>query len=77
MDELIQKQLLEKSRAVNIPFADQLVTDLEYYGFTTEDATNLAGWICDVLDNLEDSSVIENVKAKVLETCKRLPVYVD
>ena len=38
MDELIQKQLLEKSRAVKIPFADQLVTDLEYYGFTTEDA---------------------------------------
>lgn len=46
-------------------------------GFVTKDAINLAGWMCDVLDNIEDSSVIEGVKAKVLEVCKRLPVYVD
>ena len=46
-------------------------------GFVTKDASNLAGWICDVLDNLEDNTVIEAVKAKVLDVCKRLPVYVD
>ncbi len=46
-------------------------------GFTTDDSTALAGWICDVLDNMGDDSVIESVKSKVLEVCKRLPVYVD
>ncbi|MEL0036656.1 MAG: sigma 54-interacting transcriptional regulator [Gammaproteobacteria bacterium] len=38
MDDLIEQQLSEKTRAVKIPFADKLVTDLEHYGFTTEDA---------------------------------------
>ena len=46
-------------------------------GFVVEDASNLAGWICDVLDNMDDSSIRESTKAKVLEICKRLPVYVD
>lgn len=44
-------------------------------GFTEEDAKNLAGWMCDILDNLGDESVIEATKAKVLEICKRKPVY--
>ena len=44
-------------------------------GFTEEDAKNLAGWMCDILDNMGDEAVIEATKAKVLEICKRLPVY--
>ncbi|GAM54603.1 serine hydroxymethyltransferase [Vibrio ishigakensis] len=44
-------------------------------GFTEEDATNLAGWICDILDNMGDEAVIEATKAKVLDICKRKPVY--
>jgi glycine hydroxymethyltransferase len=44
-------------------------------GFTVEDAKALANWMCDVLDNVNDESVIEATKAKVLEICKRLPVY--
>ncbi|WP_087024353.1 serine hydroxymethyltransferase [Thaumasiovibrio subtropicus] len=44
-------------------------------GFSVEDAKNLAGWMCDVLDNIEDQAVIEATKAKVLEICQRLPVY--
>jgi glycine hydroxymethyltransferase len=44
-------------------------------GFTEADATELANWMCDVLDNINDESVIEATKAKVLEICKRLPVY--
>jgi len=44
-------------------------------GFNEDDATQLAGWICDVLDNLGDQAIIESVKQKVLAICKRLPVY--
>jgi len=44
-------------------------------GFNETDAAELAGWICDVLDNLGDQSVIDSVKQKVLKICKRLPVY--
>ena len=44
-------------------------------GFSEDDATQLAGWICDVLDNIGDQSVVDSVKQKVLEICKRLPVY--
>ncbi|MDP2574808.1 serine hydroxymethyltransferase [Vibrio penaeicida] len=44
-------------------------------GFTEEDAKNLAGWMCDILDNMGDEAVVEATKAKVLEICKRLPVY--
>lgn len=46
-------------------------------GFVVDDATRLAGWMCDVLDNIQDTDVIKAVKIKVLEICKRLPVYVD
>ncbi|EAS63888.1 serine hydroxymethyltransferase [Photobacterium angustum] len=44
-------------------------------GFTADDARQLAGWICDVLDNVDNEEVIAATKAKVLDICKRLPVY--
>lgn len=44
-------------------------------GFKEDDAKLLAGWICDVLDNIDDEQAIEAVKEKVLAICKRLPVY--
>ncbi|WP_129830362.1 serine hydroxymethyltransferase [Vibrio parahaemolyticus] len=44
-------------------------------GFTEEDAKDLANWMCDVLDNIGNEEVIEATKQKVLEICKRLPVY--
>ncbi len=44
-------------------------------GFNEADAKALAGWICDILDNMGDESVIEAVKGKVKEICARLPVY--
>lgn len=44
-------------------------------GFSEEDARALAGWMCDVLDNVADTSVRESTKKKVLEICQRLPVY--
>ncbi|WP_114974382.1 serine hydroxymethyltransferase [Vibrio cholerae] len=44
-------------------------------GFTEQDAKDLANWMCDVLDNINDQGVIEATKQKVLAICQRLPVY--
>ena len=35
----------------------------------------MTSWMCDVLDNIEDETVIAEVKQKVLELCSRFPVY--
>ena len=44
-------------------------------GFNEQDAADLAGWICDVLDNIGNETVEAAVKEKVLNICRRLPVY--
>jgi glycine hydroxymethyltransferase len=47
-------------------------------GFKEAECTDLANWICDVLDGLEkgDSEAVEaEVKAKVVALCETLPVY--
>ena len=44
-------------------------------GFGAEESKVLAGWICDVLDNIKDESVQNDIRAKVLALCKRFPVY--
>ncbi|MBN3042562.1 serine hydroxymethyltransferase [Pectobacterium brasiliense] len=44
-------------------------------GFKEAEVRELAGWICDVLDNINDEATIERVKQKVLEICTRFPVY--
>jgi len=44
-------------------------------GFNTTDSTDLANWICDVLDDINNQQVIDAVRAKVEAICARLPVY--
>ncbi|WMQ73115.1 MAG: Serine hydroxymethyltransferase [Sodalis sp.] len=44
-------------------------------GFTEADVCELAGWICDVLENINDDAVIEQTKNKVLDICAHHPVY--
>ncbi|MCK5918270.1 MAG: serine hydroxymethyltransferase [Cocleimonas sp.] len=44
-------------------------------GFSEEDSAALAGWICDLLDDIENEEVSATVKAKVADICARLPVY--
>lgn len=44
-------------------------------GFGEAEATELAGWICDVLDDIENEDTINRVKQQVLELCSRFPVY--
>jgi glycine hydroxymethyltransferase len=44
-------------------------------GFGIEEARELAGWMCDLVDARGDVRVIDEVKKKVLELCARFPVY--
>ena len=44
-------------------------------GFKEAESAELAGWICDVLDNINDESVQAEVKEKVKAICAKLPVY--
>ena len=44
-------------------------------GFKEAEVDEMTSWMCDVLDNIEDETVIAEVKQKVLELCSRFPVY--
>jgi len=44
-------------------------------GFSVSDTKALTGWICDILDDINNEATIERVKNNVLEICARLPVY--
>ena len=44
-------------------------------GFGENEARELAGWMCDIIDARGDQAVIDQVKGKVLDLCKRFPVY--
>ncbi|MFK8049203.1 MAG: serine hydroxymethyltransferase [Halioglobus sp.] len=47
-------------------------------GFGEAETVELTGWMCDVLESLENGTseqVIAEVKVKVLEICSRFPVY--
>ncbi len=46
-------------------------------GFRETEVRALAGWICDVLDNVRDAGNIERVKRQVLDICGRFPVYAE
>lgn len=44
-------------------------------GFKEEEAADLTGWICDVLDDINNTSVQSDVREKVIALCSRFPVY--
>ena len=44
-------------------------------GFKTEEMTTLTHWMCDILDDIDNTAVINEVKGKVKELCSRFPVY--
>ena len=44
-------------------------------GFKQEEARQITHWICDVLDNINDESLIADIAGKVTELCRRFPVY--
>ncbi len=44
-------------------------------GFKVAECRELAGWICDILDDLDNEETINAVKTKVQALCARFPVY--
>ena len=44
-------------------------------GFGADEARSVAGWVCDVLDAIDDDAVIARVGGQVEELCGRYPVY--
>ncbi|MEC7550315.1 MAG: serine hydroxymethyltransferase, partial [Pseudomonadota bacterium] len=44
-------------------------------GFVEADCAEMTGWICDVLDDLDNREVRATVKEKVLALCAKYPVY--
>jgi glycine hydroxymethyltransferase len=44
-------------------------------GFKMPESRELAGWICDILDNIADTAVVDRVRSQVVEITRRLPVY--
>lgn len=44
-------------------------------GFKEAETKDLTNWMCDVVDNINDESVIDRVRGQVAELCARFPVY--
>ncbi len=45
-------------------------------GCGEQEARELAGWMCDVMDDVDNQDMISVVQGRVLELCRRFPVYV-
>ncbi len=46
-------------------------------GFGVDESRELTGWICDVLENINDGEVIASVRQKVIALCRQFPLYRD
>jgi len=44
-------------------------------GFKEVEVTDIATWMCDVMENMDDESVIANTRDKVAALCAKFPVY--
>jgi len=44
-------------------------------GFGATEVTQLANWVADVLDRVDDEGTIERTRAAVIDLCRRFPVY--
>ena len=44
-------------------------------GFKEAESRELANWMCDVIDDLDNEETILRIRRRVLEVCRRFPVY--
>ena len=44
-------------------------------GFKEEEVAQLANWMCDILDDIDNEKLNASIKQQVLELCQRFPVY--
>ncbi|MGN1356954.1 MAG: serine hydroxymethyltransferase [Succinivibrionaceae bacterium] len=46
-------------------------------GMKEIEASQIASWMCDVLDDYQNEELISQIQSKVIDLCKRFPVYAD
>ena len=44
-------------------------------GFKEAEVSNVASWICDILENLENENEIDRIRNEVINLCNQFPVY--
>jgi glycine hydroxymethyltransferase len=44
-------------------------------GFAEAEVRELAGWMCDIMDDVENRETIDRVRGMVVDICQRFPVY--
>jgi len=44
-------------------------------GFKEAECSTLTGWMCDILEDIENDNMVGSVKQQVVELCRRFPVY--
>ena len=44
-------------------------------GFGEKECVDITHWICDICDDIENTSVVDEVRAKVESLCSKFPVY--
>jgi len=44
-------------------------------GFGESECSDLANWICDICDDIENESIVDDVREKVEKLCAKFPVY--
>jgi len=44
-------------------------------GFGESECSDIANWICDICDEIENESVVDDVRSKVEKLCAKFPVY--
>jgi glycine hydroxymethyltransferase len=44
-------------------------------GFKEEECRTVANWICDIIDNIDDTALIDKIRGEVSALCKRFPMY--
>ncbi len=44
-------------------------------GFREEESAQVAGWICDIIDNMGDEALLEKVRGEAAALCRRFPMY--
>jgi len=44
-------------------------------GFKEKESEQVANWICDILDDMQNTAKINEIKNAVVDLCRRFPVY--
>ncbi len=46
-------------------------------GFGEQESVQVATWICDIIDNVQDDSLIADIRGEVQDLCRRFPIYTN